>query len=890
MEAELADHLERLAADLIRAGHSPEEAARRARVALGPAIKTKEDMRASLGLRWFDELAADLRFAVRLLRKSPGFTLIAAGSLALAIGANTTIFAVGHQILFGRITVPHPDRVRILRWVGDSKVAGMSGWGEWFDAPNHGTVSPVFPFPLYQQLRAQNHELGDLVSFKEDNMNATVHGHAQRASVAMVSGNLYSQMQIRVQIGRPLQPSDETEAPAGAAAVISDSLWQREYGRSPSAIGQLVRVNQQAMTIVGVNPRGFTGLEGAMQSPDIFVPITMQPVIDPKTKSSALTSNDFWWVHIAARTKPGVPDSVAQAAFAARFAATVSSHLRLRAGATLPKLEIIDGSRGLHVMDNELNRPIYVLFTFTSLLLLLACVNVANLLLARSAQRQREINVRMAMGAARTRILRQLLTESLLLAAIGGAGGIVLSYAGRNILPRLLDNPWERLEVGIPFDWRVFAFTLLVTFATAAIFGLLPAWLNSRVDVSTQLKESAHQASRRRRAFSGKGIVAFQVALSTILVIGAGVFLRTVLALNSVDLGFDPNHVLLFDVHPPAQRYANGKDVQLYLDLEQKIAALPGVETVAAASNPLAADNMSNSGFTTEDDAPKAKTPPEFDNNVGNNYFRTMRIPIVSGRSFNAGDTATSPKVAIINQALAQKRFPKSGAIGKRFRVSDDDNKAQWIQVVGICANTRYAQVKEDPPPVFYLPYLQQTEIGGMTYQIRSGASAATLVPALRRIVQQIDPDLPLIDIRTQREQIDATIQMERMLAALTSGFGLLALSLACVGIYGIMAYTVAQRRNEIGIRIALGALPRQVRGMILRESTWLAIAGIVVGTGSALGLARLVKSMLYGIQPWDPATITGGVLILLAVALAASWIPARRAAGVQPMQALRHE
>ena len=450
MEAELADHLEWLIADLVRAGHSPDEAARRARIALGPAIKTKEDMRASLGLRWFDELAADLRYAFRLLRRSPGFTFIAAGSLALAIGANTTIFAVGHQILFGRITVPHPDQVRILRWVGDSKVAGMSGWGEWFAAPNHGTVSPVFPFPLYQQLRAQNHELGDLVAFKENTMNATVHGHAQRASVAMVSGNLYDQMQVRVQIGRPLQPSDETESPAGAAAVISDSLWQREYDRSPAAIGQMVRVNQQAMTIVGVNPRGFTGLKGAMESPDIFVPISLQPIIDPKTKSSLLTSNDFWWVNIAARTKPGVADKTAQAVFGARFEAAAPSHLSLKAGETLPKLEVVDGSRGLHVMDNALSKPIYVLFTFTALLLLLACVNVANLLFARSAQRQREINVRMAMGAARTRILRQLLTESLLLATLSGAGGLALGFAGRNVLPRLLDNPWKGLKSAFP--------------------------------------------------------------------------------------------------------------------------------------------------------------------------------------------------------------------------------------------------------------------------------------------------------------------------------------------------------------------------------------------------------------------------------------------------------
>lgn len=890
MEAELANHLENRTEDLIRAGHTRAEAERIARVELGPTLKHKEDMRASLGLRWLDELAADLRYAVRLLRKSPAFTLIAAGSLALAIGANATIFAVGHQILFGHLTVPHPEQLRMLNWIADSKAAGMSGWGEWFSAPNGGTVSPVFPYPLYQQLRTENHELGDLVAFKEDSMNATVHGDAQRADVAMVSGNFYEQMQVRVQIGRPLQPSDDQQPGAGTVAIISDGLWQREFGRSPKVIGQFIRVNQQLMTIVGVNPHGFTGVKGAMESPDIFVSITMQPVIDPKTKKSLLESPEFWWVNIIARAKPGVKDETAQAAFATRFAAAIPGILKPKAGETLPKLQVVNGSRGLHVMDDELTKPIYVLFAFTVLLLLLACVNVANLLLARGSQRQREINVRMAMGAGRLRILRQLFTESLLLAVLGGIGGLILSSVGRNLLPRLLENPWEQQEAAIPFDWRVFAFTLLVTFATATIFGLLPAWLESRNDVSSQLKESAHQATRRRKARSGKSIVALQIALSTVLVVGAGIFLRTVQRINSVDLGFDPNHVLMFDISPPTKRYAGGKDVQLYMQLEQKIAALPGVESVAPAWLPLAADSMSNSEFVTEDKSADAKNnPPEDDNVVGNDYFRTMRIPILAGRAFNAQDTASSTKVAIINEALARKRFPNVNPIGKRFR-TEDGPKADWIQIVGICGNTRYAQVKNEPPPVFYAPYVQQSEVGSMTYQIRTHASEAALVPALRRIVQQADPDLPMINVRTERQQIDATMTIERTFAALTTGFGLLALLLASVGIYGIMAYTVSQRTNEIGIRLALGALPAQIRGMVLRESTWITAAGLVAGVAGALALTRLVKSMLYGIAPYDPVTLLAAVLLLLGVALLASWIPARRAAGVQPMEALRHE
>jgi predicted permease len=890
MQIELASHLEALTADLVSDGHAPEEAARRARIALGAMTAHKEGMRASLGLRWWDELRADLRYAGRLLRKSPGFTLIAAGSLALAIGANSTIFAVGRQMLFGRVTIPHPEELRILRWVGDDKMINLNMWGE-FDFSPSGSKAPIFSYPMYQQLKAENHELGDLVAFKDDDMNATVHGDAQQAKVNMVSGNFYEQMQVRVQLGRPIEPSDDVQSGAGAVVVISDSLWARKYGRSPAVLGQVIRVNQQLMTIIGVNPRGFTGIRGAMESPDLFVPISMQPVIDPKSwsKQPLLTAPKNFWVNLAARTRPGVTDNAAQAAFAARFEAGLRATYTLKQGKTLPRLLMVDGSRGLHPMDETVEKPIYVLFGFTGLLLLLACVNVANLLLARGAQRQRELNVRMAMGALRGRIVRQLFTESLLLAGLGGVGGLLLSLASRNILPRLLADPWETTTTDIPFDWRVFGFTMLMTFATAAIFGLLPAWLAARNEASSQLKESSHQMTKRRRAWSGKGVVALQIALSTVLVIGAGVFLRTVIKLNSVDLGFDSSHVLMFDIQPPESKYAGGKDVQLHQQLEQKLAALPGVESVAPAAMPLAAGGMRNFDFVTEDKSTDDKNPSEYNNTVGNDYFHTMRIPIIAGRTFGPQDTKTSVKVAVINEALAKKRFPNGNPIGKRFS-TDDPPKGEWIQVVGICADTRYAQVKDDPPPVFYLPYVQQEHVGGMTYQLRTHTSAAALVPAIEKIVRQFDPDLPLIDVRTEREQIDATMQTERAFATLTVSFGVLALALACVGIYGIMAYTVSQRRNEIGIRMALGAQPAQVRSMILGESTWLAGWGIAVGVVAALGLTQLVKSMLYGIQPHDPMTMIGGVLILLIVALAASWIPARRAARVQPMEALRHE
>ena len=383
--------------------------------------------------------------------------------------------------------------------------------------------------------------------------------------------------------------------------------------------------------------------------------------------------------------------------------------------------------------------------------------------------------------------------------------------------------------------------------------------------------------------------MAFQIALSTLLVVGAGLFLRTLFALDSIKVGFRTDHLVLFEVAPPKQRYGPGKDVQLYQRLEQAFASLPGVEGVSAASTAYIADNMDNDDFIPEGQPESSNHGGAEDVNfVGTAFFETMGISILRGRSFGPQDTSTSQKVGIINESLAKKKFPNMNPIGKRFRAAGPADA--WIQIVGICADTRYANLRDPAPPQFFLPYVQQKDLDGLTFAIRTRLAPSQLVPSLRQVVQKADRDLPIANVRTQQEQIDATMQKERIFAALTAGFGVLALALACVGIYGIMAYSVANRRNEIGIRLALGAQPGQVRGMILRESSWLTGAGILVGVIGALGLTRLVKSMLYGIQPWDPLTLCCGVLLLMAVALAASWIPARRAARVQPMEALRHE
>jgi predicted permease len=886
-DSEMQIHLQLLTERFIRQGMGPDDADSAARRQFGNTTLLRQRHRESRTFLSFSSVFQDVRYGLRVLGKSPGFTTIAAASLALAIGANTTIFSLAKSLLYDRLQVAHADQLRMLRWTEDQHSAVNRMWGDFEPAPDGaGMLGSVFSYPVFQQLRAHNQVMQDLFAYKEDSMNATLRGNAQRASVAMVSGNFYAGMGTQPQVGRGIQQSDDEMPSAGAVAVISERVWERDFGRSPAVLGQTITVNQVQLTIVGVNSRGFTGAKNVQVSPDIFVPLSMQPLIDPKGKNASLLNDpQLWWLNIVGRAKPGVSDAQAQAALDVELAAATRATITVKSGESVPRLVLADGSRGLGFAAHMFRKPVYVLLTMTGFVLVLACANIANLLLARGPQRQREMSIRLALGAGRVRVLRQLLTESVLLAGIGGAGGLLLGYLGRNTIPWLVSSGW-RSTFNAPMDWGVFAFAAVVTLMTGMIFGLAPAWLAARSEVSSSLKESALTTTRRRKGLGGKAIVGFQIALSTLLVVSAGLFLRTLWALDSVDVGFRTDHLILFEVSPPMKRYGPGKDVQLHQRLERGFAAIPGVEGVTASSSTYIANDMNNSDFLAEGEDPAAQQrDPEDMNAVGNTFFATIGIPIISGRSFGPQDTGTSEKVGIINQALAKERFPGMNPVGKRFKTGDD-----WVRVVGVCGDNRFMNLRDVPPPQFFIPWVQQPDVGRLTYAVRSELDLGVLAPVLRRVAQQADRDLPLAELRTQREQIDENMQTERLFGALTAGFGVLALALACVGIYGVMAYAVANRRNEIGIRMALGAQPGQVGWMILWESTSLAIVGIIAGVVAALGLTRLVKTMLYGIQPWDPATLGSGVVILLAVALAASWIPARRAAGVQPMEALRRE
>jgi predicted permease len=899
IEAEIRTHIELRAEDLERTGLTPAEAHRRARIEFGPIETHKENIRSSLGLRLLlrliDELRADLHYAVRMLRRSPGFTAVAIASLALGIGANTIIFTLAKGVLLDRLAVPQPNQLRLFAIIRSDHSPIHRFWGDFNRTPDGRLITTSFSYPVYQLMRQQNLAkpvMEDLFAFKDiSTLTASVDNHADVVTGELVSGNFYQQIGIQPSLGRAVQPSDDATPGSGAVAVISDGLWARLFGRSPSVIGKTIQLNLIPVTIIGVNPPGFTGASGAQLSPDVFLPFSMQPAIIPQRSGSLLDKGDQWWMQIMGRARPGISDEAIRAAVATWLDQDIRATLPVAKDSKLPILVVGSGSQGLAHASRDFAQPIYVLSALTAFVLLLACANLANLLLARSAARQREMSVRLALGASRSRVVRQVLTESLLLSFLGGLAGLLLGYLGRNIIPHLLSSAWEPAPLNARFDLRIFAFTAAVSILTGILFGLAPAWQATRTDVNTGLKDSAASSTRRRKGLAGRSLVVLQIALSLLLIVSAGLFSRTLSNLNRSNLGFDPSHLLLFAIQAPPARYPAPADIALHQRIEDSLAQIPGVQSVTLSEEPLVAHAMSNAHINPTD---RPKTPQGIGsdfNRVGPNFFATYRIPLLYGHAFGPTDTATSPRVAIINQALANQAYPGINPVGKSFTSDDNiDNPDQGYQIIGVSANAKYDDLRDNPPPTFYTLYRQSKQEQFMHYAVKTQLPAAAILPALRSAIQSIDKDLPLRDIRTQNEQIEDSISQERLFATLTAAFGILALILASIGIYGIMAYNVARRTSEIGVRMALGAHTRQVLFMILRESSWLAVFGIAAGIAAALGLTRFIGSMLYGLKPSDPATLIAATLILLAVAIAAAYGPARRASRIDPMQALRHE
>jgi predicted permease len=890
MDDELRFHINAHADDLVRTGLSRSDALRRARLEFGGLEMQKEECRASLGLRLWDELGSDLRYALRSLGHNRGFTAIAILSLALGVGANTAIFTLAKEVLLQTMAVSHSERLRMFSWVSKPKSQHFGpAWGGFGKNDAGDMVGNPFPYHLYQEMRRHNVVLDDVVAFKDlYQLTATVGGQAEAVDGMLVSGNFYRVLGAKVIAGRAITEEDDTLS-ASPVAVISDGYWAKRFGRSASALGSVVNLNRVPVTIVGVNSPQFKGAK-AGATPEIFVPVSLQPQVIPNAKGSLLANNSYWWLMLMGRLKPGISEQTAQSALNVSFRNAFHATIPEKKDSDIPGFALTAGSRGIDYQQADFKKPIYILLALAGVVLLIACANLANLLLARSAVRQREMSVRLAMGAGRFRILRQVFTESMLLAFLGGAAGLALGYLGRNIIPSLFQESWRANSFETEFDWRVFAFAFAITVITGLLFGVAPAWRSTRTDVNAGLKETGRATANRPKALLGKSLVVFQVSLSLVLLVGAGLFLRTLVNLRSTAIGFNPERILLFQLEPPRSRYAGQQRIELFHQIEDKMAALPGVQSATVSSEPLLAHSVNDECYLPTGQPAGSHPPATMTNFVGARFFETFGIPILYGRSLSVHDSATSPKVAIINQQLANRFFGKTNPIGRTISSCDGDAPTPPIEIVGVSADAKFDNLRNDAPPTLYLPYLQTDDARALTFELKTAASTESVVAEIREAVRSIDKDLPLLDVRTQTQQIDAILSEERVFATLTTGFGLVALILASIGIYGIMAYTVSRRTNEIGIRMALGAQSREVLAMVLGETSVLTCIGIALGLGGAFGVTRILKSMLFGLQPTDALTFTAAALILVLIALFAGLAPARRAASVDPMHALRHE
>jgi predicted permease len=882
---ELRFHIERQTALNIAAGMLSSEAHRLAILQLGATEGLKEACREQRRGYWFESWLADVHYGLRGLRKNPSFAAVAILSLALGIGVNIAIFTLAQEILLQKLAVPHPDQLRLVNWTAGEKRVVHSTWGNWDQTPSGEFTSTSFAYPVYQELRRENTVLGDLFAFKLfGHATISADGQPEQVQGEFVSGNFYQELGVGTQIGRPIQPADDATPGAGAVVVLSDAYWARRFARSPSVIGASVEVNRTPVTIIGVNPPGFTGAAEPQSSPEIFLPFSMQPVVLPYREGPILTKSAVWWMLIMGRAKPGVSDETARASLNVALDRAVRNNMTAGKDEVVPRLGLGPGSRGLNSGYKVFGQPTYILMALAGVVLLLACANLANLLLARASARQREMSVRLALGAGRARLVQQVMTESLLLAAMGGLAGLFLGFLGRDIIPHLMASSWEPAPFSAHFGWRIFAFCAVVSLLCGLLFGLAPAWQATRLDTHSEVMEGVRATAKRSRGLAGKSLGVFQVALSLVLVAGAGLFVRTLLKLSSIDPGFRAQSVLLFDIDPPAAHYPPPEDIVLHRQIEQKLASVPGLESITLSGEPLVADDVSETDFIpTETPKIEGLTMTAYYNGVGHDFFSTMSIPILYGRGFDSRDTETSPKVAVVNQQLVKKFFAHANPIGKTF------NKERF-EIVGVCANTRYQDLRSEPPPTFFVPYRQMESAGAMTYEIRTRAPIGSVLPAIRKAVQSVDKDLPLISVRTQTEQIANTLTHERIFATLTAGFGVLALILASIGIYGLMAYNVSRRTNEIGIRMALGAQRTTIGRMILRETFVLVLVGIAIGAPATWAMSRVIASLLFGLSPHDPLTLGGVVALLFVAGILAGYVPSRRATHLDPMAALRHE
>jgi macrolide transport system ATP-binding/permease protein len=897
LQREVDLHIEQLTKEWIAAGLNESEARHAATRDFGPVALTKEQCRDMRRTGFIEEFIKDAAFAFRVLAKSPAFTLTALLSLALGIGANTAIYSFMDAIMVRALPIPHPENLVVLNWraKGDPGVR-HEGHGSDYEAPGGTSVSGNFPYPAWESLRNRDDSLSTLFAFANGNRLNLVAGDQAFLGIGQyVSGNYFSAIGAPPAVGRLLGGEDDrANLPV---AVISWRLWQRRFNANPAAIGRTILVNRKAFTIAGVTASEFYGVN-PRTSPDIYLPLHSLGWLDPRARNGDwFHAPNNYWLEMMGRLRPGVTLRQAEVSLTSRFhrfVASTASNEKERSN--LPALWLEEGGSGIDSLRRQYSKPLVILLTMTGLILAIACANLASLLLARATVRRREIAVRLSLGAQRFRIVRQFLTESILLSLFGGTLGLFVAALGIRFLTWLLANGSEDFTLRARIDIRILFFAILISIVTGLVFGLAPALQATKVDVAPALKESRVAAARARGAGLPFGLtrilVAGQIAISLLLVIAAALFVRTLASLHSVAIGFNAENLLTFNVNVGQAGYSEPRAMAFYEQLRRRFESIPGVRDSTMADMPLVAGYESGSDVTL----PGVPAPPDRKAStnatvIGPSFFETMQIPILLGRAIGEQDTADAPRVVVINEAFARKFFPGRSPLGQHFAFRT--RKPLDFQIVGVARNSLYSSLKRAVPPVIYISWAQSPNgwfIGGMYYEIRTAGDPLTLANTVRQVVHQANPRLPVADLTTQVHQIQSTIAPERTFAALCACFGSLALLIACVGLYGTMAYSVARRTGEIGVRIALGAQRAGVIWTVLREVLALSLIGLAIGLAIAWESARFVASYLFGIRPDDPVAFSLAAVVLLACALLAGYAPARRASRIHPMEALRHE
>jgi predicted permease len=882
LERELNSDLELEEEEQRERGLSPEEARRAALRAFGNPTLIREQSHLAWGWGWLESFLKDVAYGLRSLLRSPALTAVALLSLALGIGANTAIFSFLDAVLLRSLPVQQPSQLVLL---GTGSDGGISdGWA----------YSELYSYPFYRELQKDNSVFSQTASIFSmmSNVHGTVDGRdkTEPMNVQLVSGTYFPTLGVRALIGRSLTDDDDRTEGNHPVAVISYAWWIGSLARDPNVLSRKLKLGKTTFDIVGVAPQEFFGTQVG-QAPDIWVPMSMITKVPPGWGTYSGQRDES--LYVIGRLKPGV--SLDQATsninllFQQIWLSYRDNHVTRKDLADLQKTHVplTPIANGLAALRDQFSQPLKILMALTGIVLLIACANIANLLLARSTARAREFAVRQALGARRLRLVRQLLTESLLLAISGGIFGIILANFADRVLLHMVSTGPDTLPLDISIHMHLLLFTFAVTVFTALLFGILPALRGTKLELTDALKDG-RSAARSTKTRLAKSLIITQVAFSLVLLAGAGLFVRSLINLNHVDTGFNPQNTLVLNLDPSSIGYKDDEPrlTALYQQIEQRVAA---VHSVTAASFALFTfDQGSWNGGISVPGGDTSRLLNVKHNVIGADYFKVMQIPLIAGRTFGSQDTATSQKVAVISEHFAKTYFPNSNPIGRDYIIGDPNGP--WkMQIIGIAKDVKFDGLDEPAQTLDYVFYPQRHQyLGDLVVRYNGDPTAVSI--AVQNTIHSIDPNLPITSISSVEEQVSGSIARQRTVAQLSAFFGLLALFLSCIGIYGLMSYMVSRRTSEIGVRMALGAGRSSVSWLVMREILLLVCIGVAIGVPVTLGCSRLVSSMIFGITATDAASITGAVLALLLVGLLAGWLPARRASHVEPVVALRYE